>query len=225
MGPKLLQPAAVSSLPQPRAILFDLDGTLVDTMTIFADVAAKVMVRRHGFPFDYARRRYLETSGIPFFEQLEVIAPRHDANATASAEFEEEKLVATTHVVPDADTLAALARLREAGIGVAVSSNNFQDQVDRFAAGCPVPLDLALGFGNGLAKGESHFEHACRRFACGRADLVFVGDSLNDAALAKQGQVRFVARLGTFGAARFRKAAPEAGQVRRLTELPRLFAR
>ena len=52
-----------------------------------------------------------------------------------------------------------------------------------------------------------------------------MGDSLHDATLAKEARIRFVARLGTFGPARFEKAAPGAGQVRRLSELPRLFAR
>ena len=30
-----------------RAVMFDLDGTLVDTMGAFADLAAAVLARRH----------------------------------------------------------------------------------------------------------------------------------------------------------------------------------
>ena len=39
-----------------------------------------------------ARRLYLETSGIPFFQQLEVIFPNDPANAATAEEFERIKL-------------------------------------------------------------------------------------------------------------------------------------
>jgi phosphoglycolate phosphatase-like HAD superfamily hydrolase len=209
---------------QTRAILFDLDGTLVDTMQVFADVAADVMACHLGLSIEFGRRRYLETSGIPFFKQLEIINPGDERNAAAAEEFERRKLEATAHVLPDEPTIDGLRALRALGIGLAVSSNNFQDQVDKFAGQCPVELDLAMGFGGGLAKGRSHFARACEHFRCGLESLLFVGDSLADAQLARESGVRFVARLGTFGAARFKKAAPEAGQVESIVELARRFA-
>ncbi|MFH0899151.1 MAG: HAD hydrolase-like protein [Pseudomonadota bacterium] len=206
-----------------RAVLFDLDGTLVDTMQVFADVAAGVMARHHGVQAAIARRRYLQTSGIPFFRQLEEIFPGDPRNALAASDFEARKVEATVDVVPSADTTEALARLSTAGLKVAVSSNNFQVQVDRFVSKCPVALDLAMGFGNGLAKGEPHFIHACRVFGLTRTDIVFVGDSLADAKLAQVSNVRFVARLGTFSAEQFRRVVPDVLRVDTLGELVSLL--
>ncbi|MBA3538607.1 MAG: HAD family hydrolase [Deltaproteobacteria bacterium] len=207
----------------PKAVLFDLDGTLIDTMQVFADVAADVMVRHHGAERVRARSAYLATSGIPFFQQLEVIAPGDSRNAAAAAEFERRKIEATGEVDCTDRTLQALAQLRDRGVGVGVCSNNFQDQVDQFVSRCREPLDLALGFGNGLAKGPTHFERACRMFDCGRDDLVFVGDSMADAELAHASGIRFVGKLGTFDANAFWDIAPEAPVVEEISELLMLF--
>jgi phosphoglycolate phosphatase len=210
-------------LTTPRAVLFDLDGTLIDTMPAFADVAAAVMYRHHGIDPVLGRASYLTTSGIPFFKQLEVIVPGDARNAAAAAEFERRKVEATSEVVPSADTLAGLVALRQLGCRLAVCSNNFQDQVDVFVTQCSVPLDLALGFGAGMAKGEPQFDRACQTFGVTRADLVFVGDSLADATLALAAGVRFVARLGTFDAAAFFAIAPHAPTIDRVAELLEIF--
>jgi phosphoglycolate phosphatase len=206
-------------MPPTRAVLFDLDGTLLDTMPAFADVAADVIARHHGMPRNAARAAYLATSGIPFFEQLEQIAPADPRNAAAVAEFERDKLVATAGVEPDARTVDALAALRAKGLRIAVCSNNFQAQVDAFVDACPAPIDLGLGFGAGLAKGAPQFDRACERFGCSRDELVFCGDSIADYHLAAAAGVRFVARLGTFAAADFARADPDIRAVDHVADL------
>jgi len=223
MRPSARERPPARTLATPVAVLFDLDGTLIDTMQAFADVAADVMVQHHGLDRTAARAAYLTTSGIPFFKQLEVIAPGDPRNAAAATQFEREKLIATAGVEADPPTVAALEALRARGIRLAVCSNNFQDQVDLFVARCPVRFDLALGFGNGLAKGAPHFDRACAAFGCARADLVFCGDSVADAELANAAGVRFVARLGTFAAPAFSEVAPDAPAITEIADLLELF--
>lgn len=215
-----LQPISMES---PRAVLFDLDGTLIDTMGAFADVAADVLVKHHRIERARARRDYLLTSGVPFFRQLEVIAPGHPMNGRAADEFEERKLLATTDVEPTEETVQALAALRDAGIAVAVCSNNFQPQVDSFAERAKTEFALALGFGNGLAKGPTQFDKACEVLDCTRDDLVFVGDSLADAGIALETGIRFVGKLGTFKATDFARVVPDAPVISEITELLTLF--
>lgn len=213
------------SVPRYAAVMFDLDGTLVDTMGGFADLAARVMVAHHGADLADARRRYLETSGIPFCKQLEVIYPDHPANPAASTEFEARKLAIAEATVMDADTVAGLRGLRALGLEVIVSSNTGQAVVDEFVAREGFPFALALGFDpdRDLAKGEPHVARVCSALAIGRDRLLFVGDSLKDAELAAAASVAFVGRLGTFDADAFRQIAPHAPTVANVVELPALL--
>src|SRR5262245_40281058 len=106
-----------------RVVMFDLDGTLVDTMSAFADLAADVMTARHGTDRAEARRRYLETSGIPFQHQLEVIHPADPSNQAASDEFERRKRAVCDTTPMDDDTISGLEALRVLGYKLVVSSN------------------------------------------------------------------------------------------------------
>jgi phosphoglycolate phosphatase-like HAD superfamily hydrolase len=205
--------------------MFDLDGTLVDTMGAFADLAADVMATRHGYDRARARARYLETSGIPFHQQLEVILPSDARNADASAEFEQRKRAVCDATMMDRETLAGLAGLRELGFKLVLSSNTGQEFVDDFARREPFTFDLALGFdaARGLAKGRPHVDHTCKVFALDHGELLFCGDSLKDAELAEGCGVAFVGRLGTFTLADFRARDPEAIAVANVVELPALL--
>src|SRR5688572_17094982 len=59
----------------PRVLLCDLDGTLIDTMPILADLATDVLAEVFGMRRDLARDMYLATSGLPFIRQLDFICP------------------------------------------------------------------------------------------------------------------------------------------------------
>jgi len=210
---------------QLRAVLFDLDGTLVDTMPAFADLAADVMHARHGLDLALARARYLETSGLPFVQQLELIVPAHPANAAASAEFEARKLAVCRSTSMDERTVAGLEALRALGLGLVVSSNTGQDVVDEFTAREPFRFDLALGFdpARGLAKGLPHIERTLAALGIARESLLFVGDSLRDGDLAEQAGVPFVGRVGTFAADDFRRRDADAITVAHVNELAALL--
>src|SRR5262249_60976340 len=77
--------------PTPSVLLFDLDGTLVDTMQAIADLAAGVMARHFGVVERPARKLYLEPSGIPFQQQLEAIFGDQAGVPAAAFECETEK--------------------------------------------------------------------------------------------------------------------------------------
>lgn len=216
-------PAAV----RPRVVMFDLDGTLVDTMGGFADIAAEVMASRHGVEWAWARGKYLETSGLPFCKQLEVIFPGHAMNGEASDEFEARKLAVCEATAMDARTIEGLERLRGLGLKLVVSSNTGQTVVDSFVERERFRFDLALGFdpAQGLGKGRPHVERALATFGVAREELLFVGDSLKDADLADECGVPFVGRLGTFREVDFRRRDAAAVCVPHVAELPGLLAR
>lgn len=208
-----------------RAVLLDLDGTLVDTMGAFADLAAAVMARAHGLDPASARRRYLETSGLPFHEQLAMICPGDPRNRAAAAEFEARKRAVCDAAVMTDETIAGLEALRACGYRLVVSSNTEQPFVDEFARRARLRFDLWLGFdaARGLAKGPAHVERVCRELGVRADELVFCGDSLKDAELAEASGVAFVGRLGTFAASDFRVRDPDAVAVSSMLELAELL--
>ncbi len=208
-------------MPPLRAVMFDLDGTLIDTMGGFADLAAEVMEKRLGHVRTDARRRYMETSGIPFRQQLEVIAPGHAANQATSDEFEQRKRAVCDATSMDAITIRGLEQLRALGLKLVVSSNGAQHFVDDFARRETFKFDLALGFdaSRGLAKGRPHVEHTCQALGLAVPELLFCGDSLKDGELADQCGIPFVGRTGTFTHADFLHRDPAGSAVDSIVEL------
>ena len=194
-------------------------------MPILADLAAEVIESIHGLPRPLARDMYLQTSGIPFVRQLELICPGDARNAAASARFEGEKPARCAAARMPGDTRRALLELRARGTRIVVSSNNGVANVSAFASVTDFPFDLVLGYdGNGLAKGRPHIACASAVFGVGRVEMVLVGDSLHDGEIAEREQIRFVGVTGTFSRERFALRFPGLPVVDRLAELPHLFS-
>lgn len=219
---RFVRPAAWFT-PAPKVVLFDLDGTLVDTMPAFADLAAEVMTRHFGLLPSNARKLYLRTSGLPFVQQLEVIFGEHAASTDAVIEYERRKHAIAAAAKMDGTTLHALEELKARGIELVVSSNGMQLHVDRFAARTPGLFELALGFGGALAKGEPHIALVEERLGWRRADMAFIGDSVRDGELAQSSGVRFVARVGTFSRRELAGQFPLAPAIDTVAELASLI--
>jgi len=209
--------------PDKKLCMFDFDGTLVDSMGAFADIAADVVWRHYGMPRDEAREKYLLTSGIPFFQQLEIIFPGRTRNSVLADEFEARKLEGFFEEPYFPDVRDTVGHLRSRGIKTAVSSNNFQYNVDRFVSRRPVPFDYVLGFREGFAKGKDHFDFVMQRENLSSGDILFVGDSLKDAERALSCGVDFVGKAGTFTREQFIKRFPGVPVVQCLSEVPGLL--
>jgi phosphoglycolate phosphatase-like HAD superfamily hydrolase len=206
-----------------RAVLFDLDGTLVDTMPAFASLAAGIIQQYSGLNFEDAYSRYLMTSGVPFQCQLQQITPDHPEIFTMSDLFEKAKLQISARFPMSISTLSTLKRLESAGIGIAISSNNNDEYVRRFAMRSSIAFDFALGYNDELEKGGPHFDYAMRHYACGLRDLLFVGDSLSDAAIAKVYGLAFVAVTRTVSSDLFLTHYPQVACITDISLLPRLL--
>ncbi len=219
---------ATSALPvgqPPKAVMFDLDGTLVDTMQAFADLAAVVMHEQHDADPVEARKRYLETSGLPFCQQLEIIYPGSSLNAAASDTFEERKLEICRRNTIDDRGRETLRELRRRGYKLVLSSNTGQDVVDDFLRREGLDFDLALGFDAalGLAKGGPHAKKAHEHLALAPGEAWFIGDSIKDGELAHENGMPFIGRVGTFTAAQFQQRFPECTTVEHVKDLLELL--
>ena len=217
-------PAEVAPrLPRPRALLCDLDGTLIDSMPTLAEIASEVMESTYGTPRASARELYLGTCGVPFAAQLDEIFPGDPRNVGASARFEAAKPARCGAIQMPAGTQRALERLRASGVRIVVSSNNGVENVAAFTRNARFSFDLALGFGGGLAKGRPHFDLVARQFDLAPDEMLFVGDSLHDGEIAHQAGVPFAAVATTFSPERFKLRFPHAPVLRRFAALPELF--
>jgi len=208
-----------------RACVFDFDGTLVDTMQGFADLAGELLEKFYGIELARGRRLYLETSGIPFFQQLEIIRPGGSHNQACAEQFEQRKLEGFFSTRPTTETLVALEALRAGGLKVVVSSNNFQHNIEQYLARRQVPVDLALGFDaeRGIEKGRTHFQLVRRHFGLAPSQLLFCGDSLKDGERAGDSGVAFVGLVGTFSREQFQERFPGIVTVNSIGELARLL--
>jgi phosphoglycolate phosphatase-like HAD superfamily hydrolase len=214
---------AVGTLPLPKLLLCDLDGTLIDSMPSLADLATEVMEEVYGTPRVLSRELYLATCGLPFIKQLEEIYPGDLRNGPASDAFESRKPARCGAIGMSGETRRALERLRQRGVRVGVSSNNGVDNVAAFARAAGFAFDLVLGYGDGLAKGKPHLDAASRTFGVDRPEMLFVGDSLHDGEIAEREGVPFVGLATTFSPERFALRFPHAPVLRRFSALPELF--
>jgi len=211
------------SLPLPKALLCDLDGTLIDSMPTLADLASEVIEARFGTPKILARELYLATCGLPFVKQLEEIFPGDPRNAAASAEFEGKKPARCGAIRMPPETRRALEELQGMGVRIAVSSNNGTENVEAFARQAGFAFDLVLGYGGGLAKGRPHLDATSRAFAADRQEMLFVGDSLHDGEIAEREGIPFVGLATTFSPERFTLRFPHIPVIKRFAALPDLF--
>lgn len=204
----------------PRVLLCDLDGTLIDTMPILADLATDVLAEVYGMRRDLGRDMYLATSGLPFIRQLDFICPGDARNAHASELFEGRKPARCSSARMTADTRRALGELQRRGVEVAVSSNNGVENVAAFVEASDFPFDLVLGYdGKGLAKGRPHIDRAAQAFGVTREQMLFVGDSLHDGEIATREGLPFVGVTGTFSRERFALRFPGTPVVDRLADI------
>ncbi len=217
------RPRVTATLALPKVLLCDLDGTLIDTMGILADLATEVMAGMYGIPKVLGRELYLATCGLPFIAQLGDIFPGDSRNQAASDLFEASKPARCNSARMPADTRAALAELQSRGVRIAVSSNNGRTNVETFAKNSGFPFDLVMGYGDGLAKGRPHVDMVERTFGFGRGQMLFIGDSLHDGEIAQVEGLPFVGVAGTFSKESFQLRFPGKPVVQNFAELLDLF--
>jgi len=202
-----------------KICLFDFDGTLIDSMGGFAAIAGEIIAREHGVSLERAKEMYYSTSGLPFFQQLDALFPGDPRNPALADEYEQRKLDGFFAQEFFHDVKETLERLRAAEIKVAVSSNNFQHNIDRFVSSRAVKFDYVLGFRDGFEKGRDHFEYLIKSEGVKYGDFVFVGDSIKDGEKAHAFGVDFIARSGTFTRQDFCRAFPDAPVIDNISEL------
>lgn len=203
-----------------KAYLFDFDGTLVDTMEGFADIAANAIHEHHPeMDFAAARRRYIETSGVPFCQQIEIIFPGNEKNPQTVKKFEETKIEGFFKQSFSADVRFAINELRRRGALAGVSSGNFPNLINQFVTREKLDFDIVLGFEGAFEKGKPHFDFVINKFNLKKEELTFVGDSLKDAEKAHDYGIPFIGVCGIFSHEEFEHKYSGTITVQNLKEI------
>ncbi len=203
-----------------KLLVFDLDGTLVDTMGDYGDEAAQLMYQNYGTDLAQARADYFRTSGLPFHQQLKILYPDTDSTESVAQAFEDWKDGYLLNIELPAVVDALFQKWRAAGLRIAISSNNGADYVTRMARNWPI--DAALGYrqSDGFAKGETHFAALEKMFDMSHTDMLFTGDSPNDLRIALRCGVPFQALLTPeFAPADFRTIDKNVTLLSSLTDI------
>ncbi len=183
------------SFPIPlKAVLLDLDGTLLDTVGDIA-AAANMMRASFGFaPLDPALIKTYVGKGIANLvaktlkDAVGEVGPTALKVAVANFERQYEKCFSETSI-PFPGVVDGLNALRDKGFRLACVTN----KAEKFTlpllekSGLSQYFELTLS-GDSLPEKKPHplpLRHAAKFFECATAELLMIGDSVNDAEAAR----------------------------------------
>jgi len=205
-----------------KAIIFDFDGTIADTMPFLTELAVKLITEIYNVPGEQAKRRYLETTGMDFASQLETIFPNHPNNQKVAAIFEERKLEGIFGHPVFPEVTPALKYLRSKEIKTFICSSTKQKIITQYGRlnKIDVFFDNLLGYEQNFKKADQ-IDFILQHNKLPPEKVVFIGDSLKDYDFAKGKQINFIGISRMFEKKEFQdKGALSVGT---LTDLIKLF--
>ena len=192
---------------QVRILVFDLDGTLIDTMRDLADLFCDMLQREYDVPDEVSRPIYNQLAGKgprPQFEAVLARVGRLEHELVDAITEDYWRVAETYDPVAFPETLEVLGRLHREGHTLIVSSGGTSASVQRKLRLTRLdPLfSLALGTDEGvpeMRKGPGHFELIARSLGLRDHELpargVFIGDAVYDMQVAREAGMVAVGRV------------------------------
>jgi phosphoglycolate phosphatase-like HAD superfamily hydrolase len=168
------------------AVIFDVDGTLLDDMGPISELAGKLLFETFGTPEAEGRLHYLATTGMPFEAQLSQLyhGASEDERRSVARTFHMRKVQEAYAIAkPFPEIPRTLKRLAAARWTLAVSTGAEREMADLVLEreGLRYWFEDVLGSGQGTKR--EHLAEYRRRYP--GAPLVLVGDSRFDLEAAK----------------------------------------
>ena len=210
-----------------KAVLFDLDGTLVDSVGAYLEVA-RAAARNHGLEVTELQVRHALCSGASFWKGV-IPEGRDDGEALRQALFahaaREWPRLLREHARPFGGLAATLDELRGRGIALGIVSGArpevlelLRDVLDRFDA---------VVLGDDVAQRKPHPEgllKCLRQLGVDAADTVYVGDTPVDIQASRAAGTRAIGVLSGAGDSALLSAHGPDRLARSHARLPALIA-
>lgn len=211
-----------------KAILFDLDGTLLDTLEDLAE-AVNEALRRRGFPL-HTTEEYRKMVGHGVRNLVTVALPEafRTDEAFIDSCLADFKAYYTEHIDvhtrPYPGIPELLSRLHGSGARIAVASNKFQEGTEQLIAeffpGIPFVAILGNRPGYPIKPDPEIVGEVLRKADASPAEAILVGDSSTDMLTARNGGIRSIAVTWGY---RPMTATPEYPAVSSVEELAALL--
>ena len=184
-----------------RLVLFDLDGTLLDTLDDLSEAVNDAMVRR-GLP-GHSRQEYMSMVGHGVRNLVKQALPAEiqEDDSLVDAALADFKAYYTAHIDvhthPYPGMPEVVRKLHEAGVQLAVVSNKFQEGAEylvrKMFPGIPFAAVLGNRPGYPLKPDPEIVGEVLRRTGVRREEAVLVGDSPTDMKTAANGGIDAIA--------------------------------
>lgn len=178
-----------------KVVMLDFDGTVVDTMREYTELAAPLIARALGVSLEEAKRLYVRTAGRSFRDQLRLLGVE-DVERYAR-EFEALKKPLLARLTLDPLVVERVRMIRRAGLKVYLSTNN-ECRVVEVNKNLTSLFDGVLCYDEekGLKKGAEHLREVLEREGVSVEEVVFIGDSEYDVQLYSSLGVRTIRTRG-----------------------------
>jgi pyrophosphatase PpaX len=183
------EPAFVNG--HPRGLVFDFDGTLVDSYPLIEEAFAHVM-RMHRLD-DAARQLFRKSRGLPLPEQMKIVAPHMWEDLVATYRSADSTL-GHAQVFRGIPTL--VRKLRQAGtpMGVVSCKRRALVEAELEASGLRGFFDVVIGIEDVTPPkpAPDPLLAAIAYLGLSRSNAVYVGDSMVDLQTGRAARVRTV---------------------------------
>jgi len=174
-----------------RGLIFDFDGTLVDSYPLIEEAFAHVM-RTHRLD-EGARQLFRQNRGLPLPEQMKIVAPQMWEELVATYRSVDAKL-GHARVFRGIPTLVRKLRHAGAPLGVVSCKRRVLIEAELEAAGLRESFDVVIGFEDVTPPkpAPDPLLAAIGYLGLSRSSAIYVGDSMVDLETGRAARVRTV---------------------------------
>lgn len=203
---------------KPKVIVFDWDGTLIDSLPLKIRNAGLLFAARFGVSSEAVETAYRRHSGIPRRQLFDAICAELGLPGLSDVVYGEISQAFTDHnrrvlagLQADRGVHDTLKDLQERGLPLYISTSAAPDEVRHLAqaVGLATYFREILGSEGVFSKGPAHIEYILAQLSLSHHQLWFVGDEPNDVRLGKAAGVLTIVKTGSHAREQLAAAGPD----------------